>query len=561
MQDSDRERDSFRAVLETSARSRGFWSSVAGIVGVIAVVAGGILYPAIEEIDDFGIAVVVIGLTLLLLAVALSPRDVAGFLMGRQGKFGSNVLVMTLAFFAIAVLVNFLFFRNPERYDLTATRVFSLAPRTVQILEELDGPLRANAFFVPTDDNQVLAKDRAEDLLNEFARKSNNFSYRFVDPELKKSIADRYRVTRHPAIVFESVEGGTLQGMVCSQLPNCFNFTEQEFVTAILVTTGEEQKIVYYLTGHDERAVTRDAATGAMDEEGFDLAILGIQRDNYLVRPLNLTQIGGVPTDAALLIIAGPTKDLQDSDTFSESAALAAYITAGGRILALFDPGAPASFVDLISRWGVTLGGDTVADAVSNVAGAQLTPLLQRANAQYNSVSATGIPITDQIDVTFFPAATSVELSKPAADMPFHIAVTSLAQTTPASWLETDVESVSYDAGTEQPGPFSLASVVAAQGTVDEDTPSHPVAKFVIFGDSDFVKSKFFASSDNADLFLNSVNWLAEDFELISIRPRLIPFRELVVNTRERDFIKWSSWFVPPAVMVLLGVFVWWRRR
>ncbi len=83
----------------------------------------------------------------------------------------------------------------------------------------------------------------------------------------------------------------------------------------------------------------------------------------------------------------------------------------------------------------------------------------------------------------------------------------------------------------------------------------------MVFGDSDFAKNKFFSSSQNGDLLLNSVNWLAADFELISIRPKLAPFRELVVNTRERDFIKWSSWFLPPAVMVVLGGIVWWRRR
>ena len=112
----------------------------------------------------------------------------------------------------------------------------------------------------------------------------------------------------------------------------------------------------------------------------------------------------------------------------------------------------------------------------------------------------------------------------------------------------------------DRPGPFALVTAVEAGGTIDEST-SHPVARFVIFGDSDFAKNKFFTSSDNADLFLNSVNWLADDAEIISIRPKLFTFRELVVTTRERDFMKWSSWIVPPAVMLILGAFVWWRRR
>ncbi|MEC8913138.1 MAG: hypothetical protein VX478_06900, partial [Chloroflexota bacterium] len=90
---------------------------------------------------------------------------------------------------------------------------------------------------------------------------------------------------------------------------------------------------------------------------------------------------------------------------------------------------------------------------------------------------------------------------------------------------------------------------------------SRKPAKIVIFADSDFATNKYFHSSDNADLFLNSVNWLADDYELISIRPKLVPYRELVVNSRERDFIKWSSWVLPPALALILGIFVWWRRR
>ena len=86
-------------------------------------------------------------------------------------------------------------------------------------------------------------------------------------------------------------------------------------------------------------------------------------------------------------------------------------------------------------------------------------------------------------------------------------------------------------------------------------------AKLIVFGDSDFARNGFFFSSENADLFLNSVNWLADDFELIAVRPKVVPYRVLIVNTREMDFIKWSSWLVPPMIMLVLGMIAWWRRR
>ena len=97
-------------------KSTGFWSFVTAVVGVLALVAAGALFLTIEETRDFSLSVLIIGLVLLFLALVLSPRAIAIFLVGRQGRFGGNVVVMTVAFFVIVVLVNFLLFRTPARF-------------------------------------------------------------------------------------------------------------------------------------------------------------------------------------------------------------------------------------------------------------------------------------------------------------------------------------------------------------------------------------------------------------------------------------------------------------
>ena len=82
----------------------------------------------------------------------------------------------------------------------------------------------------------------------------------------------------------------------------------------------------------------------------------------------------------------------------------------------------------------------------------------------------------------------------------------------------------------------------------------------IIFADSDFVTNKWFYSNQNSDMILNSLAWLAEDYEVISIRPKVVPFRSLVVNRREREFLKWSSG-LPFILMITTSIVVWWRRR
>ena len=540
--------ETFAQLLKSVARSASFWSFAAGVVGTIAVVGGGIIYLSVDEIQGYALVVLIIGAALLLLALALSPRAVGMFLVGRQGRYGANVLLMTVAFFAIAILINFLFFRDSNRFDVTATRFFSLAPQTVNILTNLDTKIRANAFYLPGDAGRL----QAEDLLNEFSRQTNKFTFRFEDPELNRALASKYGVTSYPAIVIEDESTGILQSVVSP--------SEQQVATGILVVTGIKQKKVYNLTGHSERSLTRDAITFEIDSEGFDLALEGLLRDNYAVQALNLQQVLEVPEDAVVVVIAGPEQDLEPE----ELEALTRYAQRGGRIIALLDPNTPASFNSFLGQWGVSLGNHTIADAASSVAGKILTPLVQRANGQYVSDQASGISITDQVDVTFYPDATSVETSIAVEELPPQIVYVALALTTPASWLETNVDNPAPDPEVDRPGPFSVASVVQACDTLDAEPVAcggKPITKIVVFGDSDFVKNQFFSSRDNADIFLNSVNYLADDFDLISIRPKFFPVRELVVTKRERDFIQWSSWFLPPAVMAVLGVWVWWRRR
>ena len=69
--------ESFKDILLSSIKTTGFWSFVAAIVGVVALIAGSLTYLTIEEIRDFSVSVVIIGVALLFLALILSPRAIA----------------------------------------------------------------------------------------------------------------------------------------------------------------------------------------------------------------------------------------------------------------------------------------------------------------------------------------------------------------------------------------------------------------------------------------------------------------------------------------------------
>jgi len=88
-------------------------------------------------------------------------------------------------------------------------------------------------------------------------------------------------------------------------------------------------------------------------------------------------------------------------------------------------------------------------------------------------------------------------------------------------------------------------------------------ARLVVIGDSDFASNGVIRvqSFRNADLFLNSVNWLAEDEDLISIRPKSVTNRSVTMtSSQQRTFFLLSVAFMPLAV-IGSGIYIWLKRR
>ena len=531
------------------------------------MIFGGISYFIITEIQDFSLSIIIAGSILNLTALLLSPRSTASFIKGRRGKYGTNSAIMFVCVLTIIILGNSFFVINSYRFDTTATRVFSLSKQTEKLLANLETPVRANAFFVPTDNDQAKLKTNAEDLLSEFAKKSSKFSYRFTDPQLNKTLAIKYGVMQYPAIVFEDLSSVKQQPVY----EIAFNpFSEQDFITAMLIAMGDKQKVIYYSNGHKEKSLSRDISTNEVTDEGIDYFIEGLKRDNYDVKSINFGQVESVPSDAAALIIIGPKSALPQN----HAKMIADYIAVGGRIAFLLDPNPHVTWNELLSNWGIIVSQQPIADPLSSLAGSKfLTPLLQKSNNQFvpeqkllqytrnNSAETKRIlSITDQINAAFFPGAGAIIETINENERPFHVQNIQLGVSTAISWLEPDIEEPQFDENTDIQGPFSMISIIESTGPVTTNAPIFDLSKIMIFGDSDFVTNKWFYSNQNSDLILNSMAWLAEDYEVISIRPKVVPFRSIVVNRREREVLKWTSG-LPFVLMLVTSTVVWWRRR
>ena len=519
------------------------------IGGVLSVILAIVVISLFPDIRISGFILLGIGMVLLVLSLVFSLSTVSRTMVARQGRYGTNTLVMIVAFAGILGLVNFLVFENPPRIDVTATKQFSLHSTTLNLLKNLKEPVQATGFFNPLDPRQEIIKDRVDDVLHEFEARSDNFSFRFIDPDTQPEVARAYNIIQYPTIIFEGMESQKRHA-VPSPL-------ERDLVTGLLIATGQDQKEVYFLTGHGEGDIFDDAA------DGYLLAREGLERDNYTISPLDLVRedkekVESILTDTGVVIIVPrPKQELRESELED----LHGFLKQGGRMVLLLEPDSPDTFRQLVQRWGVSVNERYILDLASFVRPNPTTPLLTRAGGNY---LFSPVPeLTDVLDRTFYPGVTSLEPVR--EEIPPTILIAPLAVTFPQSWL-VDSPEATEPQESDPPGPHIVAAAVKALAPLDEEpsfteTGEPTETSIIVFGDSDFASNRFFFDGNNGDFLLNSVNWLTGDVALIGIKPKEFVFRELVLTSNEFDFIRYSSWFLLPSIMVVMGTFVWWRRR
>ena len=73
--------------------------------------------------------------------------------------------------------------------------------------------------------------------------------------------------------------------------------------------------------------------------------------------------------------------------------------------------------------------------------------------------------------------------------------------------------------------------------------------------------NSFLGFQGNQDLFLNIVAWLAEDADMISIRPKEPENQSLFLSRQVQQNVAWVALVIVPLFFVVAGVVTWWRRR
>jgi ABC-type uncharacterized transport system involved in gliding motility auxiliary subunit len=271
-------------------------------------------------------------------------------------------------------------------------------------------------------------------------------------------------------------------------------------------------------------------------------------------------------------VVAGPEKDLLPDTT----AAIRDWVKAGGKALVMIEPELKESFPNLaalLKEWNIEAGGDVVVDVsgMGQIFGfSELAPL---------AIEYPFHAITDKFRLpTLYGGARSVAAGKATIEGVF---AQDLVKTSEQSWAESDLAlkgPIKFEDGKDRMGPISLAAVATVRGKAPApaatpspapgaspapapEEPKAPEGRVVAIGDADFASNSLLGFQGNEDFFLNTIAWLAEDTDLISIRPKEPENQAMFLSRQVQQNVAWFALVILPGLFVLGGVASWWRRR
>jgi ABC-type uncharacterized transport system involved in gliding motility auxiliary subunit len=454
------------------------------------------------------------------------------WLKARQTRYAAYATIYTLVVIAVVIVANVLADRHDKSFDGTANKRYSLSDQTAKIVKGLKQGATITYF------DQSTRFRAGKDLLDQYANLSPKVKVEYVDPDKNPTLAREAGIrTLGTAIV-----------QVGAKREEAKSMTEEGITGAFIRDLKNNTRMVCFVAGSGEHQVDNS------DREGLSQFKELLSKDNYESKSVDLLQKAEVPSDCTTLVIAGPTRNYEQP----EVDAIKKYVEGGGRAFLMLDPplklrrseiASNDSLTTLLESWGVTMNKDLILD---------LNPIGQLAGlgpqvALVTSYSSQPIVSEMKGTATGFPLSRSMDIKN--ADK---TNVQKLFDSSSGSLATTNLSSgeISVNDPKNKKGPLTIA----AAGTYSTGKENSQ-GRFVVVGSSSWAANSFINFNGNTDLALNTINWLASDEDLISIRPKQREDRRITMTRAQLNWVRVTSQFVLPLIVVVAGISVWWRRR
>ncbi len=494
--------------------------------GITLCVAGTVAGSITGDWSTAPIILLISGVILLILGLWLWGNKYK-FWQLRSTQAGAGAIAKTTMVLVLVGLLNWVAIRYDKRWDFTENKLYTLSQQSQVIVSKLEQPLEVIVF----DRNP---NSEIENLLQNYRRYSEQFQFKFINPEQAIGLAQQFGVQSLGEVYLQY--GEKRQKLDTVNSVGEVALTETSLSNGIEKIKRDRPINIYFLQGHGEASLD-------LVEGGLAQAVKNLEDKGNQVQGLNLASSGKMPDDANLIIIAGATRKL----LAAEVSTLQQYLTTGGSLLLLLSPNIDIGITPTLQNWGIELDERLIVDG----SGAGSVMGFGPAVAIVNRYGEHPITASFRNGISLFPEARPIKATEKTG-----IISTPLAITDQQTWAESDLrgEQITFDATTDISGPLNIAIASSREQSTD--------SRLVVFGSTTFATNGWFEQQLNGDMLLNSISWLVgEDQDLLSIRPKEAANRRIMLSSLQTGIIRWLALRLMPFMALVTGVYLWWQRR
>jgi len=445
----------------------------------------------------------------------------------------SQAALYTIIVVAILGALNFLANRYNKSFDSTSNKKFTLSDQTAQVAKNLTQDVTIAYWNRPSE------FPNAKDLFDRYGNLSPHIKvlYQDIDKNRTEAIAAGVQAR------------GDIFVQVGNKSEKAKSLTEEEVTGALVRALKGGDRTACFTSGYGDGVIADTA------DEGYSAVKELTERNNYKTQTVALIPTPEIPKTCTVLIVGGPKRNYLQAAVD----AIKAYVEGGGHAIIMLDPPLKfgtevdenAALVAVLDGWGAKLNKDVVLDlsGVGQVFGLGpqfpiVTEYKDHAIVRQMKDLATGFPITRSME-----AANGSNTQ-----------VSPVITTTDSAVATEDLSTPKISVAGAKKGARTLA--VAGQFNAPVGGPADaPKGRFVVVGTSRWIGNGFLPFNGNRDLYMNMLNWLSSDEDLIAIRPKNPEDRRLNMNARQISMLFYGSVVGLPLLMALAGFSVWWRRR
>ncbi len=481
-----------------------------------------------------------------------------------------NLLTFVLLTFILLAL-NYLAFKHYVHKDLSESQLYTLSPKTIDVLKKLDSPVTIYTFLDEKAAGQV---QQITTLLKEYQQKGGkNVAMENIDPAYDIARATALQNKLHfdgadHLVIFvykdknrfvkedDLFDINPMTGQV-----GAFK-GEQQFTSALLSLIEGKASKVYFTEGHGEHSLQNSQTAN-----GYALLEASLKNENIETSNLNLASKGEVPTDADAVVIAGPAI----SFSLIEAQSLEKYLDGNGKLLILLDPYVTSGLEDLFKKYGLKYDNDLVLYRAMTTTGSQMTvPLALIYEGGFSSHPITAKFSQNKLQLQIVGARS---LSLVTDEKGQHSPKDNLLlQTDPNAfgWVNNtatstgsmlDFKDRTYDKATDIAGPVTVAAAYDGGTTIDPNSKATLLAtRIVMIGSSKFLANDA-AETVGINFFTNSINWLVKKDAVLDISPKKPQEYGISLSPMQMRTLLWCALIFIPGAALILGIFTWFSRR